>query len=204
MNEWAMSIQMISGQNTGGRIVNSQTVGERATNDLGMSSHIRIAGAARESIVDGPGLRFTVFTQGCKHHCPGCHNPQTHDFEGGNVVSIDSLIEQIKKNPLLDGITLSGGEPFEQAAACSELAHRVHAMKLHVMTYSGYTFEEIVEGFTDKPDWKELLQETDILVDGRFESSRKNILLRFRGSENQRLIDVKKSLKEGRIVPADM
>lgn len=204
MNERAMSVQMISGQNTGDRIVNSQIVGERATSDLGMSSQIRIAGVVRESIVDGPGIRLTVFTQGCNHHCPGCHNPQTHDFGGGNVVSIDSLVEQMKKNPLLDGITLSGGEPFEQAAACSELARRVHALKLHVMTYSGYTYEEIVAGFTDRPDWKELLQETDILVDGRFELSRKNILLRFRGSENQRLIDVKKSLKEGRTVHADM
>lgn len=204
MSEWAMSVQMISGQNTGDRIVNSQIVGELATSDLGMSSQIRIAGVVRESIVDGPGIRLTVFTQGCNHHCLGCHNPQTHDFGGGNVVSIDSLVEQMKKNPLLDGITLSGGEPFEQAAACSELARRVHALKLHVMTYSGYTYEEIVADFTDRPGWKELLQETDILVDGRFESSRKNILLRFRGSENQRLIDVKKLLKEGRAIPADM
>lgn len=165
---------------------------------------LRIAGVVKESIVDGPGIRFTVFTQGCNHHCPGCHNPQTHDFDGGNVVSIDSLLEQIKKNPLLDGITLSGGEPFEQAEACGELARRAHAMKLNVMTYSGYTFEEIVEGSTYRPGWKELLQETDILVDGPFMLERRNILLRFRGSENQRLIDVKKSLKEGRVVPADM
>lgn len=171
--------------------------------DKGTGS-IRIAGVVRESIVDGPGLRFTVFTQGCDHHCPGCHNPQTHDFDGGELVTIDSLLEQIRKNPLLDGITLSGGEPFGQAAACSELARKTHAMKLNVMTYSGYTFEEIAEGLKDRQGWKELLQETDILVDGPFELERKNILLRFRGSENQRLIDVKKSLKEGRAVPADM
>lgn len=168
-----------------------------------MSTTIRIAGVVKESIVDGPGIRFTVFTQGCNHHCPGCHNPQTHDFDGGTLVSVDSLIEQMKKNPLLDGITLSGGEPFEQAAACSELAHMVHALKLHVMTYSGYTYEKIVEGSKERLDWKELLQETDILVDGRFVLAEKNILLRFRGSENQRLIDVKKSLKAGRAVPVD-
>ena len=165
---------------------------------------LRIAGVARESIVDGPGIRFTVFTQGCKHYCHGCHNPQTHDFNGGNVINIDSLVEQIKKNPLLDGITLSGGEPFEQAAQCSMLARRVHEMKLNVMTYSGYTFEEILAGMNERPDWNELLRETDILVDGRFELEKKNILLRFRGSENQRLIDVKKSLKAGAVVSAEM
>ena len=179
--------------------MNDQTV-----SDSDRSSQLRIAGVVKESIVDGPGIRFTVFTQGCNHQCPGCHNPQTHDFSGGNVISIDSLVEQIKKNPLLDGITLSGGEPFEQAEVCSELAHRVHAMKLNVFTYSGYTFEELVAGIADRPGWKELLQETDIMVDGRFESARRNILLRFRGSENQRLIDVRKSLKEGRVVPAEM
>ena len=168
------------------------------------SSQLRIAGVVKESIVDGPGIRFTIFTQGCNHHCPGCHNPQTHDFDGGNLISIDSVVEQIKKNPLLDGITLSGGEPFEQGEICSRLAQRVHAMKLNVITYSGYTFEELVAGIADKPGWKELLQETDVLVDGRFELARRNILLRFCGSENQRLIDVKKSLKVGRVVLTEM
>lgn len=165
---------------------------------------VRVADVVKESIVDGPGIRLTVYVQGCKHYCPGCHNPQTHDFHSGHMVGIDSLIELIKENPLLDGITLSGGEPFEQAEACSELAYKVHAMKLNVMTYSGYTFEEIIEGAAARPGWKELLQETDILVDGRYELSKRNILLRFRGSENQRLIDVRKSLKAGSAVPADM
>jgi anaerobic ribonucleoside-triphosphate reductase activating protein len=165
---------------------------------------LRIAGLLGESIVDGPGIRFTIFTQGCKHHCPGCHNPQTHDFSGGKPVSVESVLEQIRKNPLLDGITLSGGEPFEQAEACSELAKAVHAMKLNVMTYSGYTFEELMSGIIDNHGWRDLLQETEILVDGRFEQARKSLLLKFRGSANQRLLDVKKSLKEGRAVEANL
>ncbi len=167
-------------------------------------SRIRIAGVVRESIVDGPGIRFTVFTQGCKHHCPGCHNPQTHDFNGGNEAAIESLIEQMKKNPLLDGITLSGGEPFEQAVACSVLAQKAHDMKLNVMVYSGYTFEEIMEGLPERPAWRDLLHQTDILVDGRFVLEKRNILLRFRGSENQRLLDVKKSLLAGRPISAEL
>jgi len=161
---------------------------------------IRIAGMVRESVVDGPGIRFTIFTQGCNHHCPGCHNPHTHDFDGGTVVSVESIMEQVKRNPLLDGITLSGGEPFEQAQACSKLARMAHGMKLSVMTYSGYTFEELMEGCGTHPGWKELLEETDLLVDGRFILAKKSLLLKFRGSENQRIIDVKKSLKQGSIV----
>ncbi len=169
-----------------------------------MSNTLRISGLVKESIVDGPGFRFTIFTQGCSHHCPGCHNPQTHAFDGGRLVEVNDLAELIKKNPLLDGITLSGGEPFEQAAACSMLARLAHGMKLHVMTYTGYTYEEILEGATDKPEWAELLNETDILADGRYEAARRNLLLRFRGSDNQRLIDVKQSIKEGRLVLADL
>ncbi|MEN6313772.1 MAG: anaerobic ribonucleoside-triphosphate reductase activating protein [Clostridiaceae bacterium] len=169
-----------------------------------METTLRIAGMAKESIVDGPGIRFTVFTQGCNHHCTGCHNPHTHNFGGGNMVTIDSLIGMMRKDPLLDGITLSGGEPFEQAEACSELARRAHEMKLNVMTFSGYTFEELVAGFDEKPGWKALLHQTDILVDGRFVLEKRNILLKFRGSENQRLVDVGKSLKKGSVVPADL
>lgn len=157
-------------------------------------NYLRIAGIVSESFVDGPGIRFTVFTQGCKHHCPGCHNPQTHDFNGGREISVESLMTQIKQNPLLDGITLSGGEPFEQAEECSELAEIAHSLSLNVMTYTGYTFEELLTGAADRPGWGKLLEETDILVDGRFELAKKNLLLKFRGSENQRIIDVKKSL----------
>lgn len=165
-----------------------------------MNTQLRIAGILNESIVDGPGIRLVVFTQGCKHHCPGCHNPQTHSFDGGTLIDIDDIIEQMKSNPLLDGITLSGGDPFEQAEALSELAQRVQSMGYNVMTYTGYTFEYILENKGKINGWDELINETDILVDGRFEIARKNMLLKFKGSENQRIIDVKQSLASHSIV----
>lgn len=169
-----------------------------------MSIKLQIAGVVEESIVDGPGFRFVVFTQGCKHNCPGCHNPQTHSFDGGTTVDIDGLLEQIKKNPLLDGITLSGGEPFEQAEACAELASKAKALKLNIMAYTGYTFEELLAGMNYNKEWKSLLDTIDILVDGRFEIERKSMLLKFRGSENQRIIDVKKTIMDNRVVIADI
>jgi anaerobic ribonucleoside-triphosphate reductase activating protein len=165
-----------------------------------MNTQLRIAGIINESIVDGPGIRLVVFTQGCKHHCPGCHNPHTHSFEGGTLIDIDDIIKQMKSNPLLDGITLSGGDPFEQAEALSELAQRVKSMGYNVMTYTGYTFEYILENKDKIKGWDRLINETDILVDGRFEIAKKSMLLKFRGSENQRIIDVKKSFASNSIV----
>jgi len=165
-----------------------------------MSACIRIAGIIKESIVDGPGIRMVVFAQGCKHKCPGCHNPETHPFDGGTLVTVDSVIEQARKNPLLDGITFSGGEPFEQAGAFAVLAREAKKLNLNIMTYTGYTYEYILANSSKNRGWEELLSETDILVDGRFEQEKRNLLLRFRGSENQRIIDVKKSKAENRIV----
>lgn len=169
----------------------------------GSAEMLRIAGIVSDSIVDGPGIRLTLFTQGCKHGCPGCHNPQTHAFDGGRLISIDAIIEMVRSNPLLDGVTISGGEPFEQAGLCSELARRVHEEGLNVIVYSGYTFEEIIQG-SDSQGWDKLLKETDILVDGRFILEKRNFLLKFRGSENQRCIDVKSSLLQGRPVIANI
>ncbi len=165
-----------------------------------MASELKIAGVARESIVDGPGIRLVVFAQGCRHNCPGCHNPSTHPFEGGTVMSIESILEALRANPLLDGITLSGGEPFEQAEGFAELAYQSGLLGLHVMTYTGYTYEEILAGCGARPAWGRLLGHTDILVDGPFELDKRNLLLKFRGSENQRLIDVKKTRACGKIV----
>lgn len=151
---------------------------------------IRIAGIEEESIVDGPGIRMVVFTQGCKHNCPGCHNPESHSFDGGYLMDIEEILEDIKSNPLLDGLTLSGGDPFEQWEASSILAREVRKLGLNVVTYTGYTFEEIlkVDGF------KKLLLETDILIDGKYEEEEKSLLLQFRGSKNQRIIHVKRFL----------
>ncbi len=163
---------------------------------------IKIAGLVPESIVDGPGIRFTVFTQGCPHHCPGCHNPQTHDFAGGEWKDTDEIIAQFQQNPLLKGITLSGGDPFVQPAACAELARAAHKAGKDVITYTGYTFEQLLSGKV--PDAGLLLEETDILIDGRFEEEKKSLGLRFRGSSNQRAIDCKKSLKIAEAVEIEL
>jgi len=168
-----------------------------------MEIYIRIAGIIKESIVDGQGIRMVVFAQGCKHRCPGCHNPETHSFDGGTLVTVDSIIDQAKKNPLLDGITFSGGEPFEQAEAFAVLAKEAKKLNLNIVTYTGYTYEYIVENFLNFSGWEALLNETDILVDGRYEEDKRNLLLKFRGSENQRIIDIKRTKSENRIVVMD-
>lgn len=168
-----------------------------------MSTEIRISGVIEESIVDGPGIRYVVFAQGCSHNCPGCHNPETHSFSGGKIVEIEAIIDDIKKNPLLDGITLSGGEPFEQPEGFAELASEAKKVGMHVMTYTGFTYEAILQN-TDSKGWKALLSSTDLLVDGPFEIDKRSLMLKFRGSGNQRIIDVKSSLQQGKIVLAEI
>ena len=161
-----------------------------------MSDTLRIAGLVNDSIVDGPGFRFSVFVQGCPHHCPGCHNPQSHDPNGGETVTLEEIESRIAKNPMLSGVTFSGGEPFEQAEALAKLGRWVKSRGLELAVYSGYTFEQLLE----KPGARELLDVTDTLIDGRFELAQKSLLLRFKGSKNQRVLDVQASLKEGRAV----
>ena len=156
---------------------------------------IRIAGTVNDSIVDGPGLRFSVFTQGCPHGCPGCHNPETHDPTGGQETDTEALIERIGKNPLLSGLTLSGGDPMLQAAACCELARAAHEKGMNVWLYTGYTWEELME--ENDPERMALLRETDVLVDGRFVLAERSLELDYRGSRNQRLIDVPASFSKG-------
>lgn len=165
---------------------------------------IRLHGLARESITDGPGFRYAIFTQGCPHQCEGCHNPASHSFTDGTVVSVDLLSAEFLSNPMLDGITLSGGEPFMQAAECALLASRARAASLHVMLYSGYTFEEILEQSSYRAGWADLLSQADILIDGRYEKSLRSLELRFRGSRNQRAIDVPASLVAGKAILADL
>ena len=163
---------------------------------------LRIAGTANDSIVDGPGIRFTVFTQGCPHHCEGCHNPQTHDFSGGEAVDTDELLEKIKAIPLLDGVTFSGGEPFCQAQALASLGCEIKKLGLDIVTYTGYDFEELYEN-RDKNGWGELLAVTDFLIDGRFELAKKDWTSRFRGSSNQRYLDCQASLSSGKSVETE-
>lgn len=159
-----------------------------------------MAGIINESIADGPGIRMVVFAQGCKHKCKGCHNPHTHHFEGGDFVEIDKIISDLKKNSLLDGITLSGGDPFEQAEDFAVLAQEVKKIGLNVLTYTGYTFEQLLEYTSNRKGYKELLENSDMLVDGPFILDEKDLLLKFRGSKNQRIIDVPNSLKNKQVI----
>lgn len=169
-----------------------------------LTDTLRISGVIDDSIVDGPGIRLTIFTQGCPHRCEGCHNPQTHDFDGGEVVTLESLLEKVKSNPLLDGVTFSGGEPFCQAKQLYELGLEVKKAGMNVVTYTGYLYEYLTEHADSDNYYRELLSVTDYLVDGSFILSKRDILLKFKGSSNQRIIDVKKSLAEKKVVEAEL
>ena len=152
---------------------------------------IRLSGIEKESIVDGPGLRYVLFSQGCIHKCPGCHNPQTHGFTGGETYEIEDLVREIGENPLLSGVTFSGGDPFNQAEPFSVLAEKVRKMGLNIWSYTGYTIEEL-SGSKD-PFQKVLLDQVDVLVEGRFVQSLRTLSKPFAGSSNQRIIDLQKS-----------
>jgi anaerobic ribonucleoside-triphosphate reductase activating protein len=161
---------------------------------------MRIYGVVTDSIVDGPGYRTAIFAQGCPHHCPGCHNPESHDPEGGTEWTLDALEAKFTGNPLLDGITLSGGEPFSQPAACAELARRAHEKGLNVWTFSGYLYEKLLEMAAEEEAVADLLACTDVLVDGPFLLKERSLELLYKGSRNQRIIDLNKARAEGGIV----
>ncbi len=151
---------------------------------------MRLAGIIRESIVDGPGLRFVVFVQGCPHRCEGCHNPETHDPNGGYDSSTTAVWKKIKETKLLRGVTFSGGEPFSQASALAEIGSAAKDRRLDVMTYSGYTFEQLVKMAETDEGVHKLLCVTNYLVDGRFVLAERDLGLSFRGSRNQRILDI--------------
>lgn len=157
---------------------------------------IRLFGTVDDSIVDGPGLRYTIFTQGCHHKCIGCHNPKSHDINGGYLRDTQDVLLEIAANPLLDGITLSGGEPMLQVEPLLEICKEVKNRGLNIVIYSGFTYEEILKDSKKK----ELLQLCDMLIDGKFEQNKKSLALLYRGSSNQRLINVQESLKQGKVV----
>lgn len=159
---------------------------------------MKIYGLVQDSIVDGPGFRFVCFVQGCPHHCPGCHNEGSLDFNAGTEYSTEEVISQMLSNPLTDGLTLSGGEPFSQAAACLTLAKAAHAHGLNVWGYSGWTYEYLLQQGDDAQ--KALLHELDVLVDGPFLLAERSLSLPWRGSKNQRVIDVQASLASGTVV----
>lgn len=164
---------------------------------------IRLAGVVRESIVDGPGLRFTIFCQGCPHGCEGCHNPATHDFSGGYDCDIDKILAAVDENPLLDGVTFSGGEPMCQPEAFSRLAAELKKRQLNIVTYTGYTYEELLKISETRPAVQELLDLTDLLIDGRFTMAKRDLTLLFRGSDNQRVIDMNLTRERGILTLAE-
>lgn len=182
---------------------------------------LRLAGVVRESIVDGPGLRFAIFCQGCPHNCPKCHNQDTHNFSGGYDCDIQKIVNAIEENPLLSGVTFSGGEPSHQPVAFLEIAKKVKSRGLNIWMYSGYTLEELLsranstisdldnmnenssqtsEKNEEQVALKGLLSLIDVLVDGKFINELKDLTLPFRGSKNQRLIDMAATKRHNKIV----
>ncbi len=159
---------------------------------LSMEGSLQLAGIVEGSITDGPGFRLTLFTQGCPHHCEGCHNPQTHAFSGGTETSLEDVLTMLTKNPLYAGVTLSGGEPFCQAKTLAKFAKLVKEAGYSVMTYTGYTLEALLEEMD--ADRLDLLKYTDILVDGAFEEEKRSHECFYRGSMNQRIFVKDKGL----------
>ncbi len=173
---------------------------------------IRIAGIVKESIVDGPGIRLSVFCQGCPHKCPGCHNPETHDFSAGSEISTDSILEEFDKDPILSGITFSGGEPMCQPVPFAVLAKAVKERGKTVTIFSGYTLNQLLERAQGKRDnlsieerkaTAQLIQLCDILIDGPFIQKQRDLKLRFRGSSNQRVIDMNRTRETGKVTLLD-
>lgn len=162
--------------------------------------NLRIAGFSKESIVDGEGYRYVIFVQGCNHKCPGCQNPETWDFNAGTVydeAKLKEILNEISEDPIIDGVTLSGGDPFYQAEACVELVKAIKNLRpeLNIWAYTGFVWDEIIKD----PDRLELVKCCDVIVDGPFILEKRSLDVLFRGSTNQRLIDVKKTLEVGNI-----
>ena len=158
---------------------------------------LRIFGLVPDSIVDGPGLRYGIFVQGCSHACPGCHNPESQPACGGTLHGIDAIYDDIRGNKLVKGVTFSGGEPFEQAEGCAALAKRLKEDGYDIWAYSGYTFESLIEKSKCDEAVSDFLDSVDVLVDGPYVESLHSYELDWRGSSNQRLLDVPKSLAAG-------
>lgn len=156
----------------------------------------RLAGEIKHSLVNGPGIRYVIFFQGCPHHCRGCQNPETHDISGGMEADTDDVVERIRAAKFLDGVTLSGGDPLMQPDACSTIAKAIHEMGLSVWVYTGWKMEDVLHDAHKR----EALHYVDVLVDGEFVSTLQGEESLFRGSSNQRFIDVQKSLSTNQVV----
>jgi len=159
---------------------------------------VRLAGIVNESVTDGPGLRIAVFFQGCGHHCAGCHNPQTWDFNGGNEYEVEDLLRQLPDTLLIKGVTLSGGDPFYQPLAAAQIASEFHARGKDVWAYTGFVWEELLR--ENDEAIMELIHHCDVLIDGPFIQSQCCLDLYYRGSANQRMIMVNESIRKGEII----
>ena len=168
-------------------------------NESNDENKIKISGIVKESTVDGPGFRYVVFTQGCPHHCKGCNNPQTHSFDGGSYIDIDTILEDVKKNPLLRGVTISGGEPFMQAKKIAKLLSKIDRKKLSTIVYTGFLYEDLLNNANENNGYMDLLKQADLLIDGKFEEDLMDENLLFRGSSNQRVIKCKESVESGNL-----
>lgn len=166
--------------------------------------NLRLSGICYESLVNGPGIRRVIFAQGCIHNCKGCFNPDTHDFNGGEEREIASILKDIKENPLLQGVTFSGGDPFEQAEGFALLAKGIKEMGLNIWCYTGYTIEYILQNLHSHKGFYDLLSNIDVLVDGEFIEEKADSTLKFRGSSNQRIINVPESLERMDAVAVDL
>ena len=164
------------------------------------SKLIRLAGIAENSLVNGKGLRKVFFSQGCSHHCDGCFNQHTWEFAGGRMFDMDELVQKVKDEPFLDGVTFSGGDPFQQADKFAYLAKKLHEANINIWAYTGYTFEELMKLAQTNPHIKQMINNVDVIVDGRFMKDKMSENLKYCGSSNQRVIDVKSSLNENKII----
>lgn len=157
---------------------------------------LRIASVVDDSVVDGPGFRYTIFTQGCPHNCEGCHNPQTHDYKGGSEVSYDEIFDDLKKFKYIKAVTFSGGEPLEQPEALAEFVTNLKKLGYHILIYTGYTYEQI----QNMPKKFAAIEQADLLVDGKFVLAQRSLHLNYRGSSNQRIVDIQQSIKQNKVV----
>lgn len=165
-----------------------------------VSDTIRITGVVRESIVDGPGIRFVVFAQGCPHRCKGCHNEASHDFSAGNECKTEKIVSEIEKDPLISGVTFSGGEPFCQPEGFLDLAMKLKEKKINILAFTGYTYEELAKIQEKNESVKKLIENIDVLIDGPFVWEKRDLTQQFRGSANQRYIDLNATRENGALV----
>lgn len=147
--------------------------------------------------VDGPGLRTSIYLSGCRHHCPGCHNPHTWDFAQGTPMTVDEIMQIVEENGF--NVTLTGGDPLYSLPAIIPLIQAINASGYSIWLYTGFTYEQLLS----LPGIDAILPSLEAIVDGPFEQDKKDLSLCFRGSSNQRIIDVRNTLASGEIVTFD-